>query len=165
MATSGGAGRRLSWIGLGLVVIVALVIGSGAGRGQTMDDRVHAIALTIQCPQCGGQSSATSEATGAVAIRKDIARRLANGQNADQIRDYYASTFGETILLNPSGSGASSLVWILPVVMLVATFGGIGVVLRRNRRSAEGEATDEDRELVAAAKAVSLDAHGEGSGR
>jgi len=157
--------RKVAWAALAVVVVVALVIGSGAGRGKTMDDRVHAIALTIKCPECSGQSSATSEASTAVAIRADIARRLRNGQDADQIRDYYAGTFGETILLNPSGSGASSLVWILPVVMVVATFGGLAMVLRRNRRAGATTATDEDRALVAAAQAVSADSHGEGAGR
>ncbi len=157
--------RRLPWIALLLVAAVALIIGSGAGRSPSIDDQVVAIASTIRCPECSGQSSATSEANTAVAIRNDIRERLEQGQTADEIRDYYAGSFEESILLNPPRSGAGRVVWVLPVVVVVASFGGLGLALRRWRRTDDEAATDEDRALVAAARAGNGDVHGEGAGR
>lgn len=166
--------RRLSWAGLALVIVIALAFGSGAGRSRTVDDQVNSIARTIKCPQCSGQSAATSEASSAVAIRRDIARRLGDGQSADDIRDYYGTRY-EDLLLTPSRSGAASLVWILPVVMVVVTFGALTLALMRNRRRPGGTATSEDRILVSAARSDAmpqtisddepLDRHGEGAGR
>ncbi len=140
---SGGSAwsRRIPWIVLGFVVVIALAFGSGAIHGQTEDDRVMAIAATIKCPQCEDESSATSEASEAVAIRSDIAVRLKKGQSADDIRGYYASKYGEQILLDPGRTGAASLVWILPVLALVAAFGGLGVIFARWRGMATAEAS------------------------
>jgi len=146
------AARRGPWIVLALVVVAALAFGSGAGRGRTLDDRVQAVARTIKCPQCSDQSAATSEAPTAVAIRADIARRLARGQTGDEIRDYYGSRYEESILLNPSSSGTASLVWILPVVALVGAFGGLAFAFRRWKAASTGEVSDDDRQLVADAQ-------------
>jgi cytochrome c-type biogenesis protein CcmH len=148
---------------LGFVVAGALIIGSRADGPTTLEDRVQSIASTIECPECNGQSVASSSGRSARAIRSDIAARLERGQTADQIRDYYAGRFGESLLLNPRSSGAGSLVWILPVVAIVIASAGLAAAFVRWRRTPDVHATDEDRALVAAAMAD--DPHGEGAGR
>ena len=74
------------------------------------------MAETLKCPTCRSQSVADSEAPSAKAIRAEIARRLEAGESEDEIRDYLVSRFGEEILLTPSSSGVTGLVWVLPVV-------------------------------------------------
>lgn len=157
--------RRAAWVALLVVVVGTLIVGSGAVGRPSRDDEIFSIANTIRCPQCSGQAASTSEAPASVAIRTDIAARLAKGQSGDQIRDYYASRYGESILLNPGRSGAASLVWILPVVALVAAFTGLGFAFGRWRRQPAMAATADDRELVATARISVTDPHGEGDGR
>lgn len=165
--------RILPWLALAVVVAVALVLGTVDRDARSPEDQVRAIAETIQCPQCNGQSAAGSDASAATAIRVDIARRLELGQTPDQIRDYYAGRYGEQILLTPSASGVSGLVWIIPVVAVVAAFAGLGVAFKRWQATARAEATDADRALVAAARSGGVggaepgdaDRHGEGVGR
>jgi cytochrome c-type biogenesis protein CcmH/NrfF len=154
--------RRVPWLVLGFVVVGALIVGSRSDGPQTQEDRVHAIAGTIKCPECSGQSVASSSGRSAKAIRTDIAERLERGQSADQIRDYYAGRFGEELLLTPSGSGTASLVWIVPVVVIVIAVAGLAAAFVRWRGGGRERASDEDRALVAAALA---DPHGEGDGR
>jgi cytochrome c-type biogenesis protein CcmH/NrfF len=166
---------------VGVVVVIALVIGSGATRGETSDDRMMAVAATIKCPECADQSSATSGAPTAVAIRAQIKVMLAHGESPDDIRGHYAAEYGEQILLDPARSGAASLVWMLPVFCLVVAFGGLGVVFARWRAMDVVPASDADRALVAEAQGrasgtaeseepegepelVEVDAHGEGDG-
>ena len=156
--------RRLPWVALLVVVAVAFAVGARGETSRSIDDQVFTIASTIRCPQCSGQSSATSDAPTAAAIRVDIKDRLGRGQSSDQIRDYYASRYGENILETPSRSGAASLVWILPVMVLVFAFAGLAWAFTRWRRDPDLVASDEDRELVAAARAAESD-HGEGIGR
>jgi cytochrome c-type biogenesis protein CcmH/NrfF len=147
---------------LGFVVIGALIVGSRSAGPQSREDRVQAIASTIKCPECSGQSVASSGSRSSKAIKADIAARLDRGQSADQIRDFYAGRYGEAILLTPSRSGAASLVWIIPVVAIIAAAAGLAAAFIRWRSDGDGHATDEDRALVAAALE---DGHGEGSGR
>jgi cytochrome c-type biogenesis protein CcmH/NrfF len=154
--------RRIHWLVLAFVVIGALIAGTRSGGSTSREDQVQAIAKTIKCPECSGQSVATSGSRSSKAIRVDIAARLARGQSPDQIRDYYAGRYGEQILLTPARSGAASLVWIIPVVAIVIAMAALAAAFFRWRSVGDSHASEEDKALVAAALA---DPHGEGSGR
>jgi cytochrome c-type biogenesis protein CcmH len=95
---------------------------------------VLAVAETIKCPTCRSQSAADSDAPASQAIRAEILRRIDAGDSDDEIRDYFASRYGEQILLTPRSSGAVGLVWILPVVGLVAAAAGLTWAFLRWRR-------------------------------
>lgn len=125
---------KLSYALMAVVLAVALVIGSKADGPTNPLDRAHGIEQTIKCPTCRGQSVAESDAPASKAIRTDIATRIAEGQSDDEIRDYFASKFGEDILLRPESSGVGGLVWVLPVAGLVAAGGFLGFAFWRWRR-------------------------------
>lgn len=138
--------RRLAWGLLGVVVLVALVIGALGRRSADGEDRVMALAAQIRCVQCSGESVAGSQTDFAVEAREDIRKRVAAGATDDEIFGYFSSRYDD-VLLNPSSSGLSALVWVLPVVVFGAAVAGAGVSLRqRNERGARPSA--EDRRLV-----------------
>ena len=128
--------RRLSWVALGIVALVALVVGTvDEGPARATEDRVQAIAATIRCPQCRSQSAADSDASTAQAVRTEIAERVEAGESADEIRAYFASRYGEQILLTPPADGVGSLVWVLPVAATVAGAAGLAYAFVRWRRA------------------------------
>lgn len=120
-----GRARTLSYVAMAVVAATVLVIGALDDGARTDDDRVQDIAATIQCPACSGQSVAGSNASSAQAIRAEIEDRVADGESDDEIRAYFASRYGEQILLTPPSSGAGAVVWIAPVVALAV--GGLGL--------------------------------------
>lgn len=127
--------RRLSYLAMAVVAVVALAVGTlDDGPARATEDRVEAIAATVRCPQCAGQSAANSDAASARAIRSEIAERLDDGQSADEIRAYFASTYGDEILLTPPATGVGSLVWVLPVVATVVAAAGLAFAFVRWRR-------------------------------
>jgi cytochrome c-type biogenesis protein CcmH len=141
--------RRWSWFAIVALVLVALVRnGVDDGPARTDEERVRAIASTMKCPVCAGQSVADSDVAAARAIRTEIARRVEGGQSDDEIRDAIAATYGEDLQLTPSASGFAGLVWILPVVALVFALAGLSATFARWRRSTSATATDADRVLV-----------------
>ncbi len=147
--------NHLGWLVLIPVLLVALVIGAMGSRGpRTNTDRVNAIASEFKCPTCRSESVETSNAQTARIIRADIARRVEAGESDDEIRAFLISRYGEELLLTPASTGASSLVWILPVVVLVCAIAGLTVAFRRWHASSEGEISDADRRLVEAAMKV-----------
>jgi cytochrome c-type biogenesis protein CcmH len=120
---------------MAVVAATALFVGTVAGRDDpTPAERARSIAVTIKCPTCRSQSVAESDAPAAEFIREDIAKRIADGQSDAEIRDYFASRYGEDILLTPPRTGMSALVWVLPVVVLVGAVAGLVATFRRWRR-------------------------------
>ena len=123
-----------AWCVLLVVVIGALIVGTQDSGAKTDTERVQSIAKSVRCPTCRGQSVADSDAPAAANVRRDIERRVAAGQSDDDIRSALAARFGDSILLTPPRDGVAGLVWVLPVIALVAAIGGITLAFRRWRR-------------------------------
>jgi cytochrome c-type biogenesis protein CcmH len=146
-----GIGGWWPWILMAVVVVATLGFGARApSEPPTNADRVLELSQAIKCPQCAGQSVAESDVTVSREIRRDIARRVEEGQTDEQVLEYYAGVFGDDVLLNPPADGVAGIVWMLPVVALVAGLAGLVVVFRRWSTPAR-HATRADQELVAEA--------------
>lgn len=146
---SGPRFRRWSWLIIAAIVVVAFVrAGVSEGPPRSAQEQVRHITSGLKCPTCAGQSVAGSDAASARAIRTEVARRVSEGQAADDIRDAIASTYGDDVLLTPGRSGLPGLVWVLPVVVLVIALAGISAAFARWRRVPVSSATDADRAIV-----------------
>jgi cytochrome c-type biogenesis protein CcmH len=146
--------RRWAWVGLAVAALVVLIAGATRDPTEgTSPDRMYAIAAQMKCMQCVGESVANSQAPLAIQMRADIMRQMRAGQTDDEIFNYFADRYGQQVLLNPSGSGFASLVWIVPIVVIAVGLMGVVMAMTRRRR---GDGTvvvsDEDRELVARAR-------------
>lgn len=127
--------RTLSYGVMAVVAVVALAVGTlDEGSARAPEERMLDVAATIRCPQCGGQSAANSDASAARAIRAEITERIDAGESDDEIRDYFADSFGDDLLLTPPASGVGALVWIIPVVVTVIGGVGLAFAFRRWKR-------------------------------
>jgi cytochrome c-type biogenesis protein CcmH len=141
--------RRWSWILIVALVLVSVVRATvDAGPPRTDAERVRSIALTLKCPTCRSQSVADSESASARAIRTEIAQRVADGQEADEIRAAIADAYGDDVQLIPGATGVEGLVWVIPVVVLVAALAALSATFARWRRTPMTTASDEDRAAV-----------------
>ena len=141
--------RRAGWIALAAVLTLALAIGVTQGRAPTTPtERAQHLAEQIACPVCDGQSVADSGVSASHGIRQYIDTRIGEGASDDQIRDELAHEYGDDVILTPGRTGLASLVWALPVAVLVAAAVGVGLAFRRWRGRAVVRASDADRALV-----------------
>ncbi|MGI9602077.1 MAG: cytochrome c-type biogenesis protein [Acidimicrobiales bacterium] len=144
--------RTLAWV-------MALIVGGGVfvygatvdGPPSTNADRAYSLANRYACPVCQGQSVAESDVPIARSIRAEIRRRVDEGQSDDEITAYLVGRF-PGIDLNPSRSGFTGLVWILPVVVGAAALAGLVVVFRRWQQIPVEEASADDVDLVERAR-------------
>jgi cytochrome c-type biogenesis protein CcmH len=145
--------RWLPWLVLAPVLVLALVVGTRSGGGhQSVDSRVRSITSEIRCPECESQSVADSNATASVALRDEVRRRVEAGQSDKEILSFVVSKYGEQLLLKPKATGLASLVWVLPVMVLVLGAAALGAVFLRRRERPVVTATDADRVLVERAR-------------
>ncbi|HEY8546437.1 MAG TPA: cytochrome c-type biogenesis protein [Acidimicrobiales bacterium] len=141
--------RRAGWLAMAAVLVVALAVGVTQGRDpQTPTERAQHLAEQIMCPACDGQSVADSGSSASRGIREYIDDRIADGWSDDDIRDALAARYGDHIILTPGRSGLASLVWTLPVAVLVAGLVGVGLAFRRWRGRGEVRVSAADRSLV-----------------
>ncbi len=133
-----GPARRRAfplWTGFGLVLVVALIIGSGtlSGSTPTPQQRASVIESDLRCPSCEDLSVAQSSAPTAVTVRATVTQMVAEGQTDQQIERYLVSRYGASIVLDPPDHGVTLVVWLLPVLGGLAAVAGLAVVMVRRR--------------------------------
>jgi len=141
------SGRAFSWLAALLIAAAAFIYGAvDEGPPRTNADRVRTLAEDFACPVCAGQSIAESDVPVAREIRRQIAVWVDEGRSDSFIRDRLVAAYDADIDYNPSGSGITSLVWILPVL----AGGAIAVVLVRMLRSSRSSSSESSLDAVPA---------------
>ncbi|MDF1596106.1 MAG: cytochrome c-type biogenesis protein CcmH [Acidimicrobiia bacterium] len=104
-------------IGLAVVVVVGLVQGD-----RTDEDRARSIGSRVKCPVCQGVAIADSPSETARAMMDVVEERIADGWSDRQIIDYFSERYTDSIVIDPPFSGNTLLVWLLPILAVVAGF-------------------------------------------
>lgn len=142
--------KWLPWALMGIALASALAVGIvDADDPPTAAERATALARTIRCPQCQGETAAESNVAIAAAIRADIRERVDQGQSDAEIRQVYADLYGDSVLLTPPGEGFGSVLWVIPIVAVVVGAAVLGIAWRQRvlrQRELGQETVDEGAE-------------------
>ncbi len=120
---------RLWCLAFVCVLAVALLEAPATASAQ---GRIAHLESLVKCPACDDLSVAESNATSSIAVRHDIERRVKEGQSDNKILTSLEATYGTSILLSPATSGLGSLLWLVPLLALLAlVVAGVRLVRRR----------------------------------
>ena len=129
-----------------LVTVAAL-----ASSEPAPEDRVSHLASRLKCPVCESESIADSPADIARDLQDLIAEQVADGWTDQEIVDFFVSSYGEEVVLDPPRSGRSAVLWIAP---LVALAGGVAIIMGRRARGARDLEDAEERRVDEALRAM-----------
>jgi cytochrome c-type biogenesis protein CcmH len=98
---------------------------------SALEARTTAVASTLRCPVCQGESIQDSPSELAKQMRAVVRDQLRAGNTPDQVKAYFVSRYGEWILLEPTMTGLNILLYVLPVVLVLGGLALIAVLVRR----------------------------------
>ena len=87
--------------------------------GESKEINFTKIYQNIRCLVCQGQSIAESNSDFAQNLKSVIQNKAKNGLSEDEIYDFLKSKYGEWILLKPTFSYKSFVLWILPYLIFI----------------------------------------------
>ncbi|QLC21398.1 cytochrome c-type biogenesis protein CcmH [Parasphingopyxis sp. CP4] len=90
---------------------------------------------SLRCLVCQGQSIADSDAEMAQDMRALVRRRIAEGEEPEEIRNWLVERYGRWITYDPPIDGVTWPLWLLPILLLG---GGIWLARGRFRSSKRG---------------------------
>ncbi len=99
-----------------------------------LEDRARNISQQLRCLVCQNQSIDDSDADLARDLRVEVRSLITQGFDDDDIMARIRATYGDYVLLNPPVTGATSLLWAMPIILLV--LGGLGVLARMRKSNA-----------------------------
>ncbi len=126
------------------VVALAQVKGDVAPpvfRDGFEEARFRDLTHELRCVMCQNQSLADSSAEIARDLRNEVLVLMRQGKTDAEIRDFMVARYGEFVLYKPRMQGATLLLWLGPLVLVL--LGGL-IVWRLVRRGGERRAIPAD---------------------
>ena len=120
-------------------------------KDQGLEARARALSRELRCMVCQNQSIDDSDAELAHDLRVLVRERLTAGDSDSQVIDFLVARYGEFVLLKPRFAWHNLVLWLTPVVALVAgAIAMLGAVRRRRTipPAAEPLSADEERRLA-----------------
>ena len=111
--------------------------------GDALEKQASHVGSLLRCPVCQGLSIDDSPAPMARNMSLEVRDLLSAGYDQEQVLQYFESSYGEFVLLQPPLRGVNWLVWLAPALALIA--GGVAVYFamkRMTRAPAQPEAAD-----------------------
>lgn len=120
--------KKFLWVGMFALLLGAAWFSIARAQQPTpSDDDVNAIARQLFCPVCENTPLDVCPTQACAQWRDEIRLRLAQGWTEQQIKDYFAKTYGIRVLSEPPRSGLNWLVYIIPPVAFIA---GVFILFR-----------------------------------
>jgi cytochrome c-type biogenesis protein CcmH len=98
-----------------------------------LEQRARALSKQLRCMVCQNQSIDDSDAPLARDLRILVRDRLRAGDKDQEVMDFLTARYGEFVLLKPSFSTRTALLWLTPVGALL--LGALGIALLARRHS------------------------------
>ena len=110
---------------LAVVTLNSLIV-AGPALAQDPEpsyDQINDIAEQLNCPTCTGINLADCRTLTCEQWREKIVDLVAEGYSKEEVLDYFSTRYGPQVLQEPPRSSFTLILWVLPVIALLA--GGV----------------------------------------
>ena len=117
-----------------------------------MESRARAMSAQLRCLVCQNQSIDDSNAPLARDLRLLVRERLQAGDRDQEVMEYVVARYGEFVLLKPPFNAATLLLWLTPLLALLAAIYLVRASMQGVTRDASQQAsklTAEERKKLA----------------
>lgn len=101
-----------------------------AAASAPSDNDVNLVAKKLYCPVCPNTPLDVCETQACKDWRAQIRDQLASGWTEQEVMDYFVKQYGERVLAEPERGGFTSLVWMLPLLIVALGLVFVGLVLK-----------------------------------
>lgn len=112
------------------LILVGIAYAQGEQPGYPTDNDVNLVAKKLYCPVCPNTPLDVCETKACQDWRAQIRDQLSEGWSEQQVIDYFVTQYGERVLAEPQRKGFTSLVWFLPLIVVLIGFGIVYEILR-----------------------------------
>ncbi|MBN3162746.1 heme lyase NrfEFG subunit NrfF [Pectobacterium brasiliense] len=116
--------------------VQAQVVDIWAFSSQAQRQEAMAIAGELRCPQCQNQSLLESNSPVAVSMRHEVFSMVEQGKSKSDIMAFMNQRYGDFVQYNPPMKMQTGILWLTPLLLLLAIAVIAWRVMRRQNRGA-----------------------------
>ncbi|WP_339098712.1 heme lyase NrfEFG subunit NrfF [Pectobacterium brasiliense] len=114
--------------------VQAQVVDTWAFSSQAQRQEAMAIAGELRCPQCQNQSLLESNSPVAVSMRHEVFSMVEQGKSKSDIMAFMNQRYGDFVQYNPPMKMRTGILWLTPLLLLLAIVVIAWRVMRRQNR-------------------------------
>jgi cytochrome c-type biogenesis protein CcmH len=119
---------------LASLLVASVAYAQGGQPYNPTDNDVNRVAKQLYCPVCPNTPLDVCETKACEDWRAQIRDQLSQGWTDQQVIEYFVAQYGERVLAEPQRKGFTSLVWFLPLIVVLVGLGIVYEVLRNWRK-------------------------------
>ncbi|KFF63915.1 heme lyase NrfEFG subunit NrfF [Pectobacterium brasiliense] len=100
--------------------VQAQVVDTWAFSSQAQRQEAMAIAGELRCPQCQNQSLLESNSPVAVSMRHEVFSMVEQGKSKSDIMAFMNQRYGDFVQYNPPMKMQTGILWLTPLLLLLA---------------------------------------------
>ncbi|MBO9494440.1 cytochrome c-type biogenesis protein CcmH [Thalassotalea sp. G20_0] len=116
------------------------VIDSYEFSTPEQEQRFFELTNELRCPKCQNQSIGDSNAPIAQDLRREVHRLLNEGADNQTVIDFMLARYGDFVLYKPRIAGVNLVLWLGPLLLLLAGLIVLIVVVRKHKATASESA-------------------------
>jgi cytochrome c-type biogenesis protein CcmH len=120
-----------------IIIIFSFPILAGPALAQDPEpnyDRINDIAEDLNCPTCTGINLADCRTLTCAQWKEKISDLVTDGYSDEEVLDYFSTRYGTQVLQEPPRSGFTLILWVLPVIAILAGGAWLAYVIRGWRK-------------------------------
>lgn len=116
-----------------MLLVLAACSAQAAELDAQQEARYRTFTQHLRCLVCQNQTIADSNAPLANDLREQVKTQILAGRSDEQITLYVTERYGDFVLYKPPFKASTALLWLAPVLLLIA--GGVSALrfMRRTR--------------------------------
>ncbi|WP_286198241.1 cytochrome c-type biogenesis protein [Salinisphaera sp. G21_0] len=132
-----------------LIIVLSTVLFMGTAYGvidsyefstPEQEQRFFELTNELRCPKCQNQSIGDSNAPIAQDLRREVHRLLNEGADNQTVIDFMLARYGDFVLYKPRIAGVNLVLWLGPLLLLLAGLTVLIVVVRKHKATASESA-------------------------
>ena len=119
-----------------LMIVLAAPLANAIDTEAAFEDpemqaRYQELIDEVRCMICQNQTIKDSNTFLAADLRREIRRLMAEGNTDAEIADFLVARYGESVLYRPRMRGATLMLWLAPLILIVVGGGIIARIVRK----------------------------------
>lgn len=123
-----------------------------------LEARYQLLSEELRCPKCQNQNIADSNAPISQDLRRLLHQQLEAGASDEEILEFMVARYGEFVRYRPAFNAVTAVLWLAPLLLLLAGVAGLLLILRGRRQGGGSLTADDEAQLAALLKNSEKDA-------
>jgi cytochrome c-type biogenesis protein CcmH len=111
-----------------------LTVTTGPEQDRELEKRAQGLETQLICPICPGETLDQSFVQISQDMKRILREKLLEGQDEDQIKDFFVDRYGPSVLAAPPRSGFNLVTWVVPPAAVALGIILLAFVMRGMRR-------------------------------